>query len=51
MIAMFPFARVLRKNMPQGYTISEFIKHRFAQSKVASGIVTLTMIFGKYSSI
>jgi urea-proton symporter len=45
-IAMVPFARILRKNMPQGYTISEFIKHRFAQSKVASGIVTLTMIFG-----
>ncbi len=45
-IAMIPFARILRKNMPQGYTISEFIKHRFARSKVASGIVTLTMIFG-----
>jgi Na+/proline symporter len=32
--------------MPQGYTISEFVKYRFAHSKVASGIVTLTMIFG-----
>jgi Na+/proline symporter len=45
-IAMIPFARILRKNMPQGYTISEFVKYRFAQSSVASGIVTLTMIFG-----
>lgn len=45
-IAMIPFARILRKNMPQGYTISEFVKYRFAHSKVASGIVTLTMIFG-----
>src|ERR1700733_5169260 len=45
-IAMIPFARILRRNMPQGYTISEFVKYRFAQSKVASGIVTLTMIFG-----
>lgn len=45
-IAMIPFARVLRRNMPQGYTISEFVKYRFARSKVASGIVTLTMIFG-----
>jgi urea-proton symporter len=45
-IAMIPFARILRRNMPQGYTISEFVKYRFAQSKVASSIVTLTMIFG-----
>ena len=45
-ITMIPFARILRRNMPQGYTISEFVKYRFAQSKVASGIVTLTMIFG-----
>ncbi len=45
-MAMIPFARVLRRNMPQGYTISEFIRYRFRQSKVASGIVTLTMIFG-----
>ncbi|MEA2778701.1 MAG: urea-proton symporter [Rhodospirillaceae bacterium] len=45
-IAMIPFARVLRRNMPHGYTISEFIQHRFNRSKVASGIVTVTMIFG-----
>ena len=45
-IAMIPFARVLRKNMPEGYTISEFIQYRFDQSKVATAIVTLTMIFG-----
>lgn len=45
-IAMIPFARVLRKNMPDGYTISEFIQYRFDRSKVATGIVTLTMIFG-----
>jgi urea-proton symporter len=45
-IAMIPFARILRRNMPQGYTISEFVEYRFAHSKVASGIVTLTMIFG-----
>ena len=45
-IAMIPFARVLRKNMPEGYTISEFIQYRFNQSKVATAIVTLTMIFG-----
>jgi urea-proton symporter len=45
-IAMIPFARILRKNMPQGYTISEFVQYRFDRSKVASGIVTVTMIFG-----
>ena len=32
--------------MPQGYTISEFVQHRFRRSRVASGIVTVTMIFG-----
>ncbi len=45
-MAMIPFARVLRRNMPEGYTISEFIQYRFSKSKVATGIVTLTMIFG-----
>jgi urea-proton symporter len=45
-IAMIPFARVLRRNMPEGYTISEYIEYRFKQSRVATSIVTLTMIFG-----
>jgi Na+/proline symporter len=45
-MAMIPFARILRRNMPQGYTISEFVRHRFRRSRVASGIVTVTMIFG-----
>ena len=45
-IAMVPFARILRRNMPQGYTISEFVQRRFRRSRVASGIVTVTMIFG-----
>src|SRR6478672_6828111 len=45
-IAMIPFARILRRNMSQGYTISEFVQHRFRRSRVASGIVTVTMIFG-----
>jgi len=45
-MAMIPFARILRRNMPQGYTISEFVRHRFHRSRVASGIVTVTMIFG-----
>ena len=45
-IAMIPFARMMRRNMPRGYTISEFIEHRFKRSRVATTIVTLTMIFG-----
>ncbi|MGA7804737.1 MAG: sodium:solute symporter, partial [Bradyrhizobium sp.] len=45
-MAMIPFARILRKNMPEGYTISEFIQYRFNRSKVATAIVTVTMIFG-----
>src|SRR6201985_2977266 len=45
-MAMIPFARVLRKNMPEGYTISEFVQYRFNRSTVATAIVTVTMIFG-----
>jgi Na+/proline symporter len=45
-LLIIPFARVLRRSMPQGYTISEFITHRFNRSRVASTIVTITMIFG-----
>ena len=45
-MAMISFARILRKNMPEGYTISEFIEYRFNRSKVATAIVTVTMIFG-----
>ena len=39
-MAMIPFARILRKNMPEGYTISEFIEYRFNRSKAATAIVT-----------
>jgi Na+/proline symporter len=45
-MAMIPFARILRKNMPEGYTISEFVEYRFDRSKFATVIVTVTMIFG-----
>ena len=45
-MAMIPFARILRKNMPEGYTISEFIEYRFNRSKATTAIVTVTMIFG-----
>ncbi|MBZ9989353.1 hypothetical protein LB572_19825 [Mesorhizobium sp. BH1-1-5] len=43
---LIPFTRVLRRQMPNGYTISEFTKNRFKQSGVATSIVTLTMVFG-----
>lgn len=43
---LIPFTRVLRRQMPNGYTISEFVRHRFNRSNVATGIVTATMIFG-----
>ncbi|GLK69089.1 sodium:solute symporter family transporter [Hansschlegelia plantiphila] len=43
---LIPFTRVLRRKMPNGYTISEFTKSRFNQSGVATSIVTVTMIFG-----
>jgi Na+/proline symporter len=45
-MAMVPLARVLRGHMPDGYTISQFAHTRFNNSKIASIVVTLAMIFG-----
>lgn len=45
-MAMVPLARILRRRMPNGYTISQFAHTRFGGSKVAAGTVTITMIFG-----
>lgn len=45
-MAVIPLAKALRRRMPAGYTISQFIHNRFEQSRVASGVVTVTMIFG-----
>lgn len=45
-MAMVPLAKILRRRMPAGYTISQFIHNRFERSKVASSVVTVTMIFG-----
>ena len=45
-MAMVPLAKMLKKRMPTGYTISQFAYNRFSHSKVAAGVVTVTMIFG-----
>jgi Na+/proline symporter len=45
-MAMVPLAKILRRRMPAGYTISQFAFNRFDQSKLASGVVTVTMLFG-----
>lgn len=45
-MAIIPLAKILRRRMPAGYTISQFIFNRFESSKIASGVVTVTMIFG-----
>ena len=45
-MAMVPLARILRRKMPEGYTISQFAHTRFNGSKVASVVVTIAMIFG-----
>lgn len=45
-MSVVPLAKVLRSRMPRGYTISQFIFLRFKKSKVASIVVTVTMIFG-----
>lgn len=45
-LAMVPLAKMLRKRMPEGFTIAEFVYSRFTYSKVAAGVTTTTMIFG-----
>ncbi|WP_227466943.1 sodium:solute symporter family transporter [Nocardioides lijunqiniae] len=42
-ILMVPFAVALRRRMPEGYTIVEFVRHRF-ESPVASAVILLVMI-------
>lgn len=42
-ILMVPFAVALRRRMPEGYTIVEFIRHRF-RSRVASAVILVVMI-------
>jgi len=46
LMAMIPLARILRKRMPEGYTISQFAYNRFGRSQAAASVVTMTMIFG-----
>ena len=44
-IAIVPFAVKLRRHMPAGYTIVEFIRSRFS-SRLATGVMLAAMIFG-----
>jgi Na+/proline symporter len=46
LLAVVPLAKILRKRMPDGYTISQFVRNRFERSSIASGVVTITMLFG-----
>lgn len=48
---LIPFARVLRRRMPKGYTLAEFAEYRFNHSKAVSGLVTAGMIFGSILEI
>src|SRR3954463_9722358 len=43
-IAIVPFALKLRRQMPQGYTIVEFVRARF-RSRTASTVMLAAMIF------
>lgn len=49
-ILMVPFAVYLRRRMPNGYTIVEFIRIRF-RSRTASSVVLAAMLFGLLSEI
>jgi Na+/proline symporter len=45
-IAVIPFAKKLRKLMPHGYTISEFISARYGGAKLARIVVVAGILFG-----
>lgn len=45
-IAVIPFAKKLRKLMPHGYTISEFVSARYGGSKLARVVVVAGILFG-----
>ncbi len=45
-IAVIPFARKLRRLMPHGYTISEFISARYEGAKLARIVVVAGILFG-----
>jgi Na+/proline symporter len=49
-VAIVPFALKLRKHMPKGYTIVEFIRLRF-NSRLATIVILAAMIFGLLSEI
>ena len=50
-IAIIPFARLLRDKMPHGYTIGEFVSSRFNGMKFARIVVTVGLIFGSLIEI
>jgi len=45
-IAVIPFAKKLRRLMPHGYTISEFISARYGGAKLARIVVVAGILFG-----
>lgn len=45
-IAVIPFAKKLRRLMPHGYTISEFVSARYGGSKLARIVVVAGILFG-----
>lgn len=48
-VAVIPFGIYLRKNMPSGYTLSQFIYHRFKGNMPLYFIFIASMIFGCFS--
>lgn len=50
-IAVIPFAKRLKAQMPHGYTIGEFISARFNGAKLARIVVTIGLFFGALIAI
>lgn len=45
-IAVIPFVRKIRRLMPQGYTIPEFVRERFPETHLAIPLVIVGALFG-----
>lgn len=50
-VAVVPFARKLRRLMPHGYTISDFVNVRFGGNKTATIVAIAGIVFGTFQAV
>jgi Na+/proline symporter len=50
-VAVVPFARKLRRLMPHGYTISDFVSVRFNENRLATIVAISGILFGTFQAV